>query len=104
MRRCPCSFHAKARDNLAMALARMVEADLDKAIAKIPGWEAAKTRERGTLLILDRRCATLSFFGSLVCTPACVGYSLDPVAPLMHEYTYQAMVNDLLDVVGELCK
>lgn len=35
-------------------------------------------RERGQIIILDR--------------------SFDPLSPLMHEYTYQAMVNDLLEV------
>lgn len=27
-----------------------------------------------------------------------VDRSMDPVAPFLHEFTYQAMVNDLLDV------
>jgi syntaxin-binding protein 1 len=41
-----------------------------------------ESRERGTLLIVDR--------------------SMDPIAPLMHEFTFQAMVNDLLHVEGEI--
>lgn len=41
------------------------------------GDEGHTERERGQILLTDR--------------------SFDPVAPLMHEYTYQAMVNDLLD-------
>eukprot|EP00455_Lapot_gusevi_P017363 TRINITY_DN1924_c0_g1_i4.p1 TRINITY_DN1924_c0_g1~~TRINITY_DN1924_c0_g1_i4.p1 ORF type:complete len:475 (+),score=176.96 TRINITY_DN1924_c0_g1_i4:140-1426(+) len=37
---------------------------------------------RGILLVVDR--------------------SLDPVAPIMHEYTYQAMIHDLLETKGDL--
>lgn len=47
------------------------------------GWAANPNRSKGTILIVDR--------------------SIDPAAALMHEYTYQAMVNDLLVVNGELC-
>lgn len=42
------------------------------------GDDRHQERERAQILILDR--------------------SFDPLSPLMHEYTYQAMINDLLDV------
>lgn len=42
------------------------------------GEDKHNERERAQILILDR--------------------SFDPLSPLMHEYTYQAMINDLLDV------
>eukprot|EP00004_Rigifila_ramosa_P016686 TRINITY_DN3983_c1_g1_i1.p1 TRINITY_DN3983_c1_g1~~TRINITY_DN3983_c1_g1_i1.p1 ORF type:complete len:387 (-),score=96.37 TRINITY_DN3983_c1_g1_i1:68-1228(-) len=41
-------------------------------------------RERATLLVLDR--------------------SHDPIAPLLHEFTYQAMIYDLLPVVDDQCE
>ena len=56
---------------------------MQTTISKLPDWKYSEQRERGTLLIVDR--------------------SMDAVAPLMHEYTFQAMVNDLLKVHGELC-
>ena len=53
-------------------------------ISKLPDWKYSEQRERGHTAHhrpLDGR----------------------HVAPLMHEYTFQAMVNDLLKVHGELC-
>lgn len=45
------------------------------------GEEANGERDRGQLLIVDR--------------------TFDPLSPLMHEYTYQAMANDLLDISAD---
>ncbi len=47
-------------------------------------WKADPTRPRGTFLVVDR--------------------SIDPLAPLLHEFTYQATIHDLLEVDGETCK
>ena len=57
---------------------------MELKIDQLKDWKYNTSRPRGTLLIVDR--------------------SIDPLAPLMHEYTYQAMINDLLQVKGELCK
>lgn len=48
------------------------------------GDDSHHDRERGQLLVLDR--------------------SFDPLSPLMHEYTYQAMVHDLLPVNENVIK
>ena len=49
---------------------------------KVHGDDASDSdRQRGQLLILDR--------------------TFDPLIPLMHEYSYQVMANDLLDVSEE---
>lgn len=65
------------------AFAEFVEADIKKKITQLSDWKSNESRDRGTLLIVDR--------------------SIDPVSPIMHEYTYQAMCNDLLKINGELC-
>merc|ERR1712228_4135 len=66
---------------LSKALATYVEMDLKKKKGELKDWAPNENRSKGTLLIVDR--------------------SIDPAAALMHEYTYQAMVNDLLPVNGE---
>lgn len=72
----------ESKVSLAKLFATMVDKELKSAMSGLKGWKPSEERKRGVLLILDR--------------------SMDPVAPLMHEYTYQAMVNDLLTVDGEL--
>lgn len=69
---------------LSRQLALLVEADLNKLVSQLKSWVPNQDRERGTLLIVDR--------------------TIDTVAPLMHEYTYQAMINDLLPIEGEILK
>ena len=68
---------------LSVGLAKFFHEEMATTISKLPEWKYSEQRERGTLLIIDR--------------------SMDVTAPLMHEYTFQAMVNDLLKVHGELC-
>ena len=68
---------------LSQGLAKFFHEEMATTISKLPDWKYSEQRERGTLLIIDR--------------------SMDVTAPLMHEYTFQAMVNDLLKVHGELC-
>ena len=57
---------------------------MKKTVSQLEKWKINESRERGTLLILDR--------------------SIDPLAPLLHEFTFQAMVNDLLPVEGEIAR
>jgi len=73
----------KEASGINKVLASFFEKDMKALAGKVSDWKTSESRERGTILLLDR--------------------SMDPVAPLMHEYTYQAMVNDLLEVKGELC-
>lgn len=61
---------------VAAAVASAVQQRLDTLARSATGW--SPNDERATLLILDR--------------------TLDPLTPLLHEFTYQAMVYDLLQV------
>eukprot|EP00475_Leptophrys_vorax_P009679 TRINITY_DN1640_c0_g1_i2.p1 TRINITY_DN1640_c0_g1~~TRINITY_DN1640_c0_g1_i2.p1 ORF type:complete len:647 (+),score=199.54 TRINITY_DN1640_c0_g1_i2:196-1941(+) len=65
-------------NGLCQAIATQFESQISAAARELSDWKYNEMR--GTLLILDR--------------------SLDPISPLMHEYTYQAMVNDVLNVEG----
>lgn len=77
-------FWAQSKSsNLCEKLAKSYHELFNQKKEKLTDWKRNENRNRGTLLIVDR--------------------SIDPAAPLMHEYTYQAIVNDLLKVDGELC-
>jgi len=69
--------------DLCKNVAKIFEKEFKKKTEEMKDWQRDETRSRGTLLIVDR--------------------SIDPAAPLMHEFTYQAMVQDLLNVKGECC-
>lgn len=65
-------------DQLCRRLAERIQVDLDAYQQLNPEFPpATNTRPRAVLFVVDR--------------------SMDPVAPFLHEFTYQAMVNDLLD-------
>lgn len=68
---------------LSQNLAETFQSKMNEYVALSPNWwyygmSGHMERDRSTLLLLDR--------------------SVDPLTPLMHEFTYQAMVNDLLRI------
>lgn len=72
------------------SLASLFKIKMDDFVAQNPKWwyhggvsrNQSTTKERGTLLLLDR--------------------ADDCLSPLMHDFTYQAMVYDLLDLNGDM--
>lgn len=65
-------------DNLDKILAMMVQDELDDYKKANPDYPPATGRQQAVLFITDR--------------------SFDVAAPLLHEFTYQAMCNDLLPI------
>lgn len=63
---------------LSKKIAVQVQNDLDEYMSNNPEFPAPSERQRGVLFVVDR--------------------TMDPAAPLLHEFWYQAMVNDLLKV------
>lgn len=61
-------------------IARTFEKEMVSKVGNAPSW--TYNENRATLVVLDR--------------------AMDPVAPLMHEYSYQAMVHDLLHCEGQV--
>ncbi|KAL0095848.1 Sec1-like protein [Phycomyces blakesleeanus] len=66
--------------SVTRSLATILQKEMDDFCRISPNFPPARNppQPRATLLILDR--------------------SIDPMAPLLHEFTYQAMINDLLPV------
>ncbi|CAN6606719.1 protein transport protein Sec1p [Trichomonascus vanleenenianus] len=65
---------------LSFMTANALQQELDKYAREHPEYPPVQeNRPRATMLIVDR--------------------SVDPIAPLLHEFTYQAMAYDLLDIV-----
>ncbi|KAK8849808.1 hypothetical protein IAR55_005144 [Kwoniella newhampshirensis] len=65
-------------EHLSKRIAFQVQNDLDEYLTNNPEFPPASGRPRGVLFVVDR--------------------SMDPAAPLLHEFWYQAMVNDLLKI------
>lgn len=65
-------------DSLSKVLAQRIQHDLDHYAETNPDFPAPSDRGRGILFVVDR--------------------SVDPCAPFLHEFWYQAMVNDLLPI------
>lgn len=76
-------YSTLGKGSICKALAQFYEDEMKKTVTRLTSWRASESRDRGTLLILDR--------------------SIDITAALVHGITYQSMVNDLLRVKGELC-
>ena len=74
------AYESVEGDYVAKVLAFMVQQYLDEHKKANPDFPkpAEPPRPRGTLIVTDR--------------------SMDTVAPLLHEFTYQAMANDLLPI------
>jgi hypothetical protein len=77
-------FDTTGPNNLfARTVGEMLEMHLKKAVAGLgDAFKQSNRSERSTLLILDR--------------------SSDNVTPLMHEFTYQAVLHDMMDIQGEI--
>lgn len=75
------AYEAVEGDHATKLLAFFVQQALDEKKKGDPDWPKPSdpVRPRGTLLITDR--------------------SMDMLAPFIHEFTYQAMANDLLPII-----
>lgn len=80
----------KETSGICSSLALIFKVQMDEFVTQNPAWwyhggpkkqTQAALRERGTLLLLDR--------------------SDDALSPLMHDFTYQSMVHDLLAMEGD---
>mmetsp|Transcript_37856 Transcript_37856/g.55757 ORF Transcript_37856/g.55757 Transcript_37856/m.55757 type:complete len:655 (+) Transcript_37856:107-2071(+) len=78
-----------AESDMCKRLAMLFHAKMNEFVGRSPTWwyhggQGHTDRERSTLLLLDR--------------------TIDMLSPLMHEFTYQAMVHDLLPIDDDKIK
>jgi syntaxin-binding protein 1 len=66
--------------NISEKFAKILQKEMDNYGKLDSDFEALKTKKRATLVIVDR--------------------GFDMISPFLHEFTYQAMMNDVLALVG----
>ena len=66
--------------NLGHKLGSILKKEVENHESLDPDFKALKSGKRSTIIIIDR--------------------SFDMISPLIHEFTYQAMMNDLLALEG----
>lgn len=71
------------KSGINKALATFFDDDMKKQVSKLTAWRASESRDRGTLLIVDR--------------------TIDVSSALVHDIQYQSLINDLLRIKNELC-
>jgi len=71
----------QARNKNCEKLAQRVNIEMKNIVRQMPDWKPNENRGQGTLLIVDR--------------------TIDPFTPLLHEFTYQAMIHDVFRCEGD---
>lgn len=79
-------------------IARQLQADLDEYMANNPEFPVSLSEIGTRWKALWRELIDQAASGRPKAVLFVVDRSIDPVAPLLHEFWYQAMVNDLLKV------
>ncbi len=61
-----------------------MQLEISAGFRALKDWTPTQTRSQGVILITDR--------------------ASDATAPLMHEFTYQSLMNEILPIEGEIIK